>query len=193
MKGIALSVAVLLLIAGIVRAQNPPAPPQPAKSESRTVSSVLDRALSNVEKEFVDAADAMPEERYGFAPTTGEFKGVRNFGEQVKHVAATNYLVCAGILGEKGPVDTGGESGPASMKSKADILKYLRDSFAYGHKAIATINEQNQVQSIASPFGGGTTTRLGMATLLVGHTFDHYGQMVEYLRMNNIVPPASRK
>lgn len=193
MKGIALSVAVLLLIAGIVRAQNPPAPPQPANSESRTVSSVLDRALSNVEKEFVDAADAMPEERYGFAPTTGEFKGVRNFGEQVKHVAATNYLVCAGILGEKGPVDTGGESGPASMKSKADILKYLRDSFAYGHKAIATINEQNQVQSIASPFGGGTTTRLGMATLLVGHTFDHYGQMVEYLRMNNIVPPASRK
>lgn len=193
MKGIALSVAVLLLIAGIVRAQNPPAPPQPAKSENRTVSSVLDRALSNVEKEFVDAADAMPEERYGFAPTTGEFKGVRNFGEQVKHVAATNYLVCAGILGEKGPVDTGGESGPASMKSKADILKYLRDSFAYGHKAIATINEQNQVQSIASPFGGGTTTRLGMATLLVGHTFDHYGQMVEYLRMNNIVPPASRK
>lgn len=193
MKGIALSVAVLLLIAGIVRAQNPPAPPQPAKSESRTVSSVLDRALSNVEKEFVDAADAMPEERYGFAPTTGEFKGVRNFGEQVKHVAATNYLVCAGILAEKPPVDTGGESGPASMKSKADILKYLRDSFAYGHKAIATINEQNQVQSIASPFGGGTTTRLGMATLLVGHTFDHYGQMVEYLRMNNIVPPASRK
>jgi hypothetical protein len=71
-------------------------------------------------------------------------------------------------------------------------MKFLKDSFTYVHKAVATINENNLVGPINSPFGEGITTRLGMATLIVGHCFDHYGQMVEYLRMNSVVPPASR-
>jgi hypothetical protein len=136
-----------------------------------------------MEGEFVPAAEAMPEEKYSFAPTTGEFKGVRTFSQQVKHVAAVNYIVAAGILGEKPPVDTGEENGPDSAKSKADIVKFLKDSFAYAHKAVATINDANSVESMKSPFGEGTTTRLSMAVLLTGHGFDHYGQMVEYLRL----------
>jgi hypothetical protein len=60
------------------------------------------------------------------------------------------------------------------------------------HKAVASTNEKNAVESIKSPFGEGSTTRLGMSTLIVGHCFDHYGQIVEYLRMNGLVPPASR-
>jgi len=71
-------------------------------------------------------------------------------------------------------------------------VKFLKDSFAYAHKAVRTIDEGNQVSPIKSPFGSGTTTRLGMAVLIVGHCFDHYGQLVEYLRLNGIVPPASR-
>ncbi len=161
-------------------------------NETRTVSQVLDRSLSGVEKEFVSAAEAMPEDKYEFAPSNGEFKGVRNFAIQVKHVAAVNYLVGAGILGEKMPVNVGDENGPPSMKSKAEIVKFLKDSFAYMHKAVASVNEKNAVESIKSPFGEGTTTRLGLSTLIVGHCFDHYGQMVEYLRMNGIIPPASR-
>ncbi len=160
--------------------------------EARTVAQVLDRGVAGVESEFVPAADAMPEDKYSFAPTNGEFKGVRTFAQQVKHVAAVNYLVGAAILGEKPPVDTGGENGPDSVKTKADILKFLKDSFAYFHKAVGTINDGNLVSPIKSPFGQGTVTRLGMATLIVGHCFDHYGQMVEYLRMNAIIPPASR-
>ena len=160
--------------------------------EPRTMAQVLDRAVSGVEREFVSAADAMPEDKYGFAPTTGEFKGVRNFSQQVKHVAAVNYVVGAAILGEKPPVDTGNESGPDSVKSKADISKFLKDSFVYAHKAVNSIDEKNSVAPIKSPFGQGNSTRLGLATLIVGHCFDHYGQMVEYLRMNGIVPPASR-
>jgi uncharacterized damage-inducible protein DinB len=164
-----------------------------AKPETpRTVSQVMDRAVKGVEGEFVPAADAMPEDKYSYAPSTGEFKGVRTFAQQVKHVAAVNYLVAADMLGEKPPVELGGESGPDSVKSKADIVKFLKDSFAYVHKAVAAINEQNQVEPIKSPFGEGMTTRLGMATLIVGHCFDHYGQMVVYLRSNGIVPPASR-
>ncbi len=163
-----------------------------ADSSKRTPASVLDRGLSQVEQEFVGAADAMPENQYAYAPTQGEFKGVRTFAQQVKHVAAVNYLVAASILGEKPPVDTGSENGPDAVKSKADISKFLKDSFAYAHKAVGTITDANLVESIKNPFGEGQATRLGMATLIIGHCFDHYGQMVEYLRSNNIVPPASR-
>ena len=161
-------------------------------AEPITIAQVLNRGVTGVEHEIVPAAEAMPEDKYSFAPTSGEFKGVRNFGERAKHVAAAIYLFGSAILGEKPPVELGGENGPDSVKSKADIVKFLKDSFAYAHKAVDSINESNLVTPIKSPFGQGTTTRLGMANLIVGHCFDHYGQMVEYLRMNGIVPPASR-
>lgn len=157
------------------------------------VAQALNHNISGVEGEFYSAVLAMPEDKYSFAPTNGEFKDVRTFAEQVKHVAAVNYLVGAAILQEKPPVELSGESGPDSVKSKEDIVKFLKDSFAYVHKAVDNINESNLVSPIKSPFGGGTTTRLAMATLIVGHCFDHYGQLVVYLRMNGIVPPASRR
>ena len=162
------------------------------KDERRTVTQVLDHTVSNMEHEFVPAAEAMPEDKFGFAPTSGEFKGVRTFGQQIKHVAAVNYELGAAILEEKPPVDIGDESGPASITSKADILKYLNDSFVYVHRAVQTINDKNLVETVRSPFGEGKVSRLGLATSVAAHGFDHYGQMVEYLRMNGIVPPASR-
>jgi hypothetical protein len=177
---------LLLASTGLCQAQDA----KPA--DHRTVAQVLDRSVTGVENEFVPAADAMAEDKYSFVPTNGEFKGVRSFAQQVKHVAAVNYLVGAAILEEKPPVDLGSENGPDSLKTKADIVKFLKDSFAYVHKAVGTINDGNLLSPIKSPFGEGMTTRLGMATLIVGHCFDHYGQMVEYLRMNSIVPPASR-
>jgi len=162
------------------------------KEERRTVTMVLDRTVSNLEYEFVPAAEAMPEDKFGFAPSGGEFKGVRTFGQQIKHVAAVNFELGAAILEEKPPVDIGDESGPASVTTKADILKYLKESFEYVHKAIATINEKNVVETVKSPFGEGSVSRLGLAASVASHGFDHYGQMVVYLRMNGIVPPASR-
>jgi uncharacterized damage-inducible protein DinB len=162
------------------------------KDEHKTVTQVLDGAVANMEREFVPAAEAMPEDKFGFAPTGGEFKGVRTYAEQIKHVAAVNYIFAAAILSEKVPVDVGDESGPASMKTKAEIIDYLKQSFVYVHRAIQTINEKNLVEPLKSPFGEGKVTRLGLAAGVAGHGFDHYGQMVEYLRMNGIVPPASR-
>jgi uncharacterized damage-inducible protein DinB len=162
------------------------------KDEHRSITQVLDRTITNLEQDFVPAADAMPEERYSFVPTDGQFKGVRTFAQQIKHVAAVNYELGAALLEQKPPVDIGDESGPASVTSKADVLKYLKESFAYVHKAIATINEKNLVETVNSPFGEGTVTRLSLATTVAWHGFDHYGQMVVYLRMNGIVPPASR-
>jgi hypothetical protein len=164
-----------------------------AKSEEHlTVSQIMERSLKPIEGEFVPTADAMPEDKYSFAPTNGEFKGVRTFAQQVKHVAAVNYIIGAAILEEKPPVELGGENGPDSITRKADIMKFLKDSFAYLHKAMASINEKNETDQIKSPFGEGKTTRLGFATVGLWHPFDHYGQMVEYLRMNGIVPPPSR-
>ncbi|MGA2374448.1 MAG: DinB family protein [Candidatus Sulfotelmatobacter sp.] len=177
----------MLVLATFGAAQNPK-----EKEERRTVTQVLDHSVSNAEREFVPAADAMPADKFAFAPTTGEFKGVRTYGEQIKHVAAVNYMFGAAILGEKVPVDVGDESGPASLKTKAEIMSYLKDSFAYVHKAILTINDKNLVEPMKSPFGEGTVTRLSLATSVSAHASDHYGQMVEYLRMNGIVPPSSR-
>jgi hypothetical protein len=165
---------------------------QAKKEMPRTVTEVLSNTVKNLEHELVPAAEAMPEDKFGFAPSNGEFKGVRTFGEQIKHIAAVNYELGAAILSEKPPVDIGDESGPASITSKADILKYLNDSFVYVHKAIDTINEKNLTGTVKSPFGEYKVTRLGLATTVAWHGFDHYGQIVEYLRMNAIVPPASR-
>lgn len=158
-----------------------------------SIGKELDGGIKSLEREFVSAAEAMPEDKYGYTPTVGEFKGVRSFTQQVKHVAAVNYMIASGILAEKPPVEIGGENGPDSMKAKADIVKFLKDSFAYTHKAVLSIDEKNFLQPTKSPFGDGMVTRLSMATWIGGHSFDHYGQMVEYLRMNNIVPPASRQ
>ncbi len=187
MKNTKVLFAFLLLLAGSAALAQDSKP-----TEHRTIAQVLDHGIGGVENEFVSAADAMPEDKYSFAPTNGEFKGVRTFAQQVKHVAAGNYMVGAAILEEKPPVELGSENGPDAVKTKADIMKFLKDSFAYVHKAVGTVNDGNLLSPIKSPFGQGTTTRLGMATLIVGHCFDHYGQMVEYLRMNGIVPPASR-
>jgi hypothetical protein len=180
--------ACLLLLTGTGLATGQNAKP----AEPRTVAQVLDSRVSGVENEFVSAADAMPEDKYSFAPSAGEFKGVRTFAQQAKHVAAINYMVAGAILQEKPPLEVGGENGPDSMNTKADIMNFLKGSFAYLHKAVASINDGNLLNPIKSPFSDSTTTRLGLATLIVGHCFDHYGQMVVYLRMNSIVPPASR-
>ena len=104
---------------------------------------VLDRSLTNVEHEVVPAAEAMPEDKFNFAPTQGEFKGVRTFAQQVKHIAAVNYMLAGAILGEKPPVDLEGENGPAKITSKADVVQFLKDSFAYLHKALNSIDENN--------------------------------------------------
>jgi hypothetical protein len=161
-------------------------------AENRSVAQVLNGSVSGAEKELMSAADAMPEDKYSYVPTSGEFKGVRTFGEQLRHIAAVNYILGASILGEKPPVDVGGESGPATIKSKAEIIKFANDSFTYLHKAIDSIDEKNMLAPIKNPFADAPATRLGLAVTGAQHIFDHYGQMVEYLRLNGIVPPASR-
>lgn len=145
-----------------------------------------------IEREIVPLAEAMPADKYSFVPTGGEFSKCRTFGQQASHVAAVLNAVAAMLLGEK-PAEMGeSENGPASLKTKEDILKYLKDAFASTHKAMATVTAQNLMEMVQSPFGKNKVTRLSIATAPVWHSFDHYGQMVIYARLNGIVPPASR-
>src|SRR5438874_431815 len=159
-----------------------------------TVASILNMHYGIVEQEVVSAAEAMPEDKYSFAPTNGEFKGVRTFAEEVKHIGYANHLFFGPLMGET--IDAKSieqnANGPAELKTKAEIVQYLKDSFALGHRVLATITPEHAVTPLSKPVLPFLSTRLGIATIGAFHPMDHYGQMVEYLRMNGIIPPASR-
>jgi uncharacterized damage-inducible protein DinB len=161
-----------------------------AQQEKRALKSLM----KIVEKEIISAVDAMPADKFGFAPTDGEFKGVRTFGQMVKHFSATNHILAAAALGEEPPADAGDELGPESVRTKAEILTYLKGSFAHLEKAVQAVGQTNIPVNASpiSPLKRGEVTRLALITETLLHAYDHYGQMVEYLRMNGVVPPASR-
>ena len=162
-----------------------------------TIASAIDVQVGILEREFVGAAEAMPDDKFNFAPGTlningSEYKDVKTFAEEVRHVAATNFLLWDAVTGDKPLIETKEDNGPPQLKTKAEIVKYLKDSFALGHKAAKSLTAESAVALVPSPFGQGQTTKLFCASFAVAHGFDHYGQMVEYLRMNGIIPPASR-
>lgn len=153
---------------------------------------VLEKRLASLEKQLLGVAEAMPPEQYSFAPTgPGAFRGVRNFAKQLKHAAAFHYVVGAAILGEAPPADAADERGPDALKTKAEVMQYVKDSITYLRKAINSINSANAVEPLKNPYGAGMETRLGLAMAAFMHSSNHYGQIVEYLRMNGITPPSS--
>lgn len=193
-----LSVALLLCCVGSGKeskatpATNSPQAQQSPQSPA-TLASALDREITSIEKQIAEVAEAMPEDKFNFSPENlnlpgADYKGVRTFALQVKHVAASNFAIWSPLTGDTFPQDFLGGNGPESVKTKAEILKFLHDSFALGHKAAATLTPDNMLQTP----GHSKSTRLRLATFGVAHACDHYGQMVEYLRMNGIVPPSSR-
>lgn len=157
----------------------------------RTVTESFDRSVSGAERAILHVAEVMPEEKYNFAPINGEFKGVRTFAQMVKHVAVDQYVDAAALLGEKTPIDQGTQmNGPDSVRTKAEILKFLQDGFAYMHKAMRTVNQKNLMEPLN--FQGTQLPRLSIVSAAITHPWDHYGQLVEYLRMNGIDPQAQR-
>jgi hypothetical protein len=163
------------------------APAKPAIGTPVPPAQVYGKLLSLLESEFIGAAEAMPEDKYDFAPpaTAGEFKGVRTFGAQVKHVTEANYYFFTGPDFTEAD-DKAKSVAIEKLTTKADIVKALKESFVQAHAYVDTITPENAF--ITTAHG----TRGGMAAFGIAHFMDHYGQMVEYLRMNGIVPPASR-
>ena len=155
----------------------------------------IDAEISSQEKLFVGLAEAMPEEKFDFSPERLELKGsefqsVRTFAAQVRHVAADNFAIWAPITGEPEPPGLNAPNGPPQMTSRTEILKFLKDSYGFAHKAAAKLTSENALGTV--DFRGRKVTRISLVVLALTHISDHYGQMAEYLRMCGVVPPASR-
>jgi len=180
-------------------AASPAASPAPQAQATpapiTSLAALVDRQVSQYEKNVVEAAEAMPAEKFDFTPASlnipnAAYKDVRTFGQLVKHTAAANYFFWSRVTGEKMPENITGGNGPDELKTKAEIIQFLKDSFAVGHRAAKMITPENALDQV--PSFRGTQPRLLVASGAVIHDADEYGQMVEYLRMNGIVPPASR-
>ena len=189
--------------AAFAQGGNPPAAgaagaPQAQQSQqpAPTFASVVDRQVSGYEKLMVEAAEAMPEDKFNFTPASlnipgAAFKDVRTFATLIKHTATANFRFWGTLSGDKMPENIKGPNGPDELKTKAEIIQFLKDSFAVGHRAAKTLTPDNVLEQV-SFMGRGQMARIYAATQAVIHCGDEYGQMVEYLRMNGIVPPASR-
>jgi uncharacterized damage-inducible protein DinB len=178
------AILFLILFASLASAQKEPEIPT-------NIADSVGGSLHWTQRQFLSVAEAMPENKYSFVPTQGEFKGARSFGEQVKHVACANFAFFNEIE-NKTPPDHCEKGGPSKASTKVELLAYLRESFDYGNRILATVNAQNALARADGPYAG-PNTKLGIAVAAVWHIADHYGQIVEYLRMNNVVPPPTEK
>ena len=157
----------------------------------KTIADSVLGPLRMVEGQLLGVAEAMPESKYSFIPTSGNFEGVRSFGEQIKHVACGQFAFFNEIEGKTPPAECE-KGGPSKATTKAELIKYLRDSFDYGNRVLASTDQKNQLDRIEGRYAG-PSTRLGIGVIAVWHMTDHYGQLVEYLRMNGIVPPVTQQ
>jgi uncharacterized damage-inducible protein DinB len=175
------------------RAQMGAAAPKVPAGTMIEPSKSMDLLLKIYEDQIMGAVNAMPADKYNFAPSAAIFKPdqgvkyetVRTFGEMVGHIAQANYYFFSSIDGSKMGADV---KAIGSMTSKEDLVKALAGSFAYAHSKIGTLTPANAFASVKDD-----QTKTSMAAFGIAHMCDHYGQLVEYLRMNGIVPPASQK
>ena len=157
-------------------------------------STSIERLFNKVESDIVSSAKAMPENKFSFTPESlqikgSDFKGVRTFAGQIMHLATDNILIWSAITGDPVRPDITDVNGPGTISSKNDVLKYLHDSFDIGRKAMSAINEKTAMDLIE--FRGRKLSKLDLIFYGLTHSNEHYGQMVVYLRMCGIIPPAS--
>lgn len=157
----------------------------------KSIADSVGFSLRYTEGSFLGLAEAMPEEKYSFIPTAGKFEDVRSFAEQVKHVACAQFAFFNEFEGKEPPVDCE-KGGHDSAKTKAELVKYLKDSFDYSNRVLATLTAKNALDRVKGRYAA-PNTKLGISVTAVWHVTDHYGQLVEYLRMNRIVPPVTQK
>jgi hypothetical protein len=186
----ALVIASLALALGSNAFAQPPAAAPPA-----SVGAAIDREISMAERTLIGAVEAMPEAKFNFTPESldikgSAFKGVYTFAGLAKHLAAANYFLWGGAGGDPVPASITGVKGPEGMTSRTEIIALLKASFASGHHAAAALTPENSLDLVSGP-GGQKVPRVFGLTFGIAHAYDEYGQMVEYLRMCGIVPPAS--
>ena len=186
------AVAAMLLGAMNAKAQMGGAPIGPPVGTVVTPANAIDPLISVWEYQFVGVAKAMPADKYDFKPMTNvpagaKFDGVRSFADEVKHVAQANFYFYSAASGLKPEADM---KAIGELKTKAEIVSALEASFAFAHKAVATLTLDNSFKAIKSV--DGMSTPIALMAFGPAHGYDHYGQMVEYLRMNGLLPPGSK-
>ncbi len=165
------------------------------QTPAASVGEAIDREVSLAERQLISVVEAMPADKFNFSPESldikgANFKGVYSFAGLVKHLAAANYFLWGGAGGDKIPATITSVKGPESMTERAQIIQLLKDSFASGHHAAAALTAANSLDMVPGPAGNKVPRVFGI-TFGVAHAYDEYGQMVEYLRMCGVVPPAS--
>jgi uncharacterized damage-inducible protein DinB len=130
---------------------------------------------------LIRAAEKMPEENYAFKPTPE----VKSFGEMVGHVADAQYLFSSAILGEKNPAP----EIEKTKKTKAELVQALKDAFAYSDKAYDGMTDAQAAQMVK--FFGNDSAKLTLLTFNSVHNYEHYGNLVTYMRIKGLVPPSS--
>ena len=152
-------------------------------AQSTGLQAELLKDLASNRETMLKIADAMPEEKFSFKATPAE----RTYGEQILHVAGGNVALFK-MIGSKAPAPTIDQKATA----KADVLKALGDSYDFGIAALKQQSDQSLLQSVDGPRFLGPSSRARLVNFAIAHAQDIYGQMVVYLRLNGIVPPASR-
>jgi len=196
MKRIAAGIAAVVALAvcsavGVQAQMGMGAGPAIAPGTAIDPAKSFDASVSQIESLWMGAAKAMPADKYNFAPGAAifapgqkvQFDGVRTFAQIVTHTIQANYGIFGAIGGIKPDVDV---KAIGDLKSKDEIVKALAATFAFAHKAVANVTPANAFLSVR-----GMQTPASMLAGAVGHAEDEYGQAVEYLRMNGVVPPAS--
>jgi uncharacterized damage-inducible protein DinB len=159
------------------------APTAAALAEDRPLNAFNVRAYGYLKDVLLRSAEKMPEENYNFKPT----EAVRSFGQVLGHVADSQYMFCSIVLGEKNP-DLKIEK---AKTTKADLIAALKDAFAYCDKAYDGMTDASGSQT-AKLFGSDMRKR-DVLTVNNMHSVEHYGNLVTYLRLKNIVPPSSEQ
>jgi uncharacterized damage-inducible protein DinB len=163
---------------GLAQDRPPAAPVAPPNNPLSAHNRLIYRGMKAI---LLRSAEKMPEENYSFKPT----EAVRSFGQIVGHVADSQYTFCSGVLGEKRPALKIEET----KSSKTDLIAALKDAFAYCDKAYDSLTDVSATETVK--LMGRDAPKLGALTTNSLHTVEHYGNLVTYMRMKNIVPPSS--
>jgi uncharacterized damage-inducible protein DinB len=157
------------------------APAAVALAQDNPLSAYNKVVYGGVKNILLRSAEKMPEENFNFKPTDA----VRSFGQIVGHAADAQYLFCSIVLGEKNPAPKIEQT----KTSKADLIAALKDAFAYCDKAYDGMTDTSATQVVK--LFGGDVPKLGVLTVNNMHSVEHYGNLVTYMRLKNIVPPTS--
>lgn len=178
------------VVAGLAMACAPPPPDEPEAmpgGDARAVSAAIEQSWQAARRNIEESAELMTADDYDFTPVGS----VRSFSRILTHLAGANYTFCSAARGEASP--NGEESFENVVTERAEIIRVLEESLAYCDAAYATATDASLADSVEQPFGGGPGPRAAALLGNINHLNEHYGNLVTYFRLKDIVPPSSRR